>query len=177
MQTYVAFLRGINVGGHHKAPMKELKTLLEKNNYKNILTLLNSGNIILDTEVASTEKLEHELTILLESHFQFPIPTVIRSKEVILAMLASKPFQQVKVHKDIRLYVSFLYEKLDKSISLKEMEDESFTFVKITDEELFSVLDLTKSKTTKAMEKMDKAFNKKLTTRNWNTIEKIGAKL
>lgn len=177
MKTYIAFLRGINVGGHHKVPMKELKALLEKHHYKKVITLLNSGNIILDADVASAEQLEHELTTLLERYFQFSIPTVVRSKEVFLAMLEDNPFQQVDVHKDIRLYVSFLYEKLDKNISLKEMEDESFTFIKTTDDELFSVLDLSKNKTTKAMEKMDKVFTKKLTTRNWNTIEKIGDKL
>ena len=45
-RKYVAFLRGINVGGHHKVPMSELKELLESEGMSNISTLLNSGNAI-----------------------------------------------------------------------------------------------------------------------------------
>ena len=46
METFVALLRGINVGGHHKVPMAELRTELEKLGYSKVNTLLNSGNII-----------------------------------------------------------------------------------------------------------------------------------
>ncbi|MGY8913954.1 MAG: DUF1697 domain-containing protein, partial [Flavobacteriales bacterium] len=45
---YIAFLRGINVGGHHKVPMAVLKTEFEKLGFKNIVTLLNSGNILFE---------------------------------------------------------------------------------------------------------------------------------
>ena len=46
LQQYVALLRGINVGGHHKVPMADLKKLLANLGFTNITTLLNSGNVI-----------------------------------------------------------------------------------------------------------------------------------
>ena len=46
---YVAFLRGINISGKNKIPMNELKKEFEKNRYKNVITYLNSGNIIFES--------------------------------------------------------------------------------------------------------------------------------
>ncbi|WP_121665796.1 DUF1697 domain-containing protein [Mesonia aquimarina] len=177
MKTYIAFLRGINVGGKHKVPMKDLKILLKNNNYQNIITLLNSGNIIFDSVENSEEKIQENLSELLEENFGFSIPTVVKTKGEIQEMLSENPFQSIEMSKDIRLYVSFLYEEFNEKNSLKSLEDESFHIIRITKTEIVSVLDLAKGKSTKAMEKMDKFFQKKLTTRNWNTLVKIGAKL
>ncbi|EPR73829.1 hypothetical protein ADIWIN_1189 [Winogradskyella psychrotolerans RS-3] len=46
MQTYIALLRGINVGGHKKVPMAELKELLSKSGLNNVKTYIQSGNVI-----------------------------------------------------------------------------------------------------------------------------------
>ena len=50
MEKYIALLRGINISGKNKIPMKDLKINLEDLNYKNVLTYLNSGNIIFESE-------------------------------------------------------------------------------------------------------------------------------
>ena len=46
MKTYIALLRGINVGGHNKLPMRELVQLLEEIGLKNIKTYIKSGNVV-----------------------------------------------------------------------------------------------------------------------------------
>ena len=177
MKTYVAFLRGINVGGHHKVPMKDLKCLLEKNNYKNVTTLLNSGNIIFDGDEASAEEIQQQLSCMLEEKFGFSIPTLVKTKNEIITILEHNPFLSVSLNKDLKLYVSFVFDPLPKQLNLKDLETESFKIIKINSREIYSVLNNTKGKTTKAMENMDRHFNKSLTTRNWNTIVRIGKKL
>lgn len=47
---YIVLLRGINISGKNKISMSELKKVLEENNYKNVITYLNSGNVILESE-------------------------------------------------------------------------------------------------------------------------------
>ena len=47
---YVVLLRGINISSKNKIAMCELKELLKNNNYKNVVTYLNSGNIILEID-------------------------------------------------------------------------------------------------------------------------------
>lgn len=51
MKRYIALLRGINVGGNNKIAMPELKAAFEQRGFQNILTYINSGNIIFDSEL------------------------------------------------------------------------------------------------------------------------------
>ena len=65
---YAVFLRGINISGKNKIPMKELKAILSKNGYPNAETLLNSGNIVLSSHKRETE-LSHHITTLIKENF------------------------------------------------------------------------------------------------------------
>ncbi len=69
MTKYVAFLRGINVGGHHKVPMAELRTLLEDMEFREVKTLLASGNVILETTRANSKTLSKKIEKRLEDKF------------------------------------------------------------------------------------------------------------
>jgi uncharacterized protein (DUF1697 family) len=51
---YIALLRGINVGGKNKVSMKELKKLLEENDFQEVGTYINSGNIIFSGDNSMT---------------------------------------------------------------------------------------------------------------------------
>lgn len=47
---YIALLSGINISGKNKIDMSELKKLFEDNNYHNVKTYLNSGNVIFESD-------------------------------------------------------------------------------------------------------------------------------
>lgn len=47
---YIILLRGININGKNKIAMAELKKVLENNDFLNVVTYLNSGNIILESK-------------------------------------------------------------------------------------------------------------------------------
>ncbi|MEJ1221224.1 DUF1697 domain-containing protein [Sediminicola sp. 1XM1-17] len=178
LQTYVAFLRGINVGGHHKVPMVELKSQLHKLGLKNIATLLNSGNIIFQSSDEDILGLEHRISTHLEKTFGFPIPIILRPSGTITDLLLHDPFALEEHTKDIRLFVSFLKKDNGSHIKLPYVHpDLSFTIIHKRDLTIFSILDLSKSKTPKAMEALERLFGKEITTRNWNTIQRIGKKL
>lgn len=174
MEKFVAFLRGINVGGHHKVPMVELKELLDKMGFTNISTLLNSGNIVFDSKEPDTLKIEDTLSKQLEDHFGFSIPTMIRMGSSIQDLAAQEPFKDIKLTKDIRLYVSFLKEEKESELQLPyTSEDSSFKILRLKDLCICSVLDIAIGKTPKAMGILEKEYGKDITTRNWNTIIKI----
>ena len=65
MNTYIALLRGINVGGHKKILMADLRNLLEKLNFKNVQTYIQSGNVVFQSSDVSTAFLE---TIIKKSN-------------------------------------------------------------------------------------------------------------
>ncbi len=177
-ERYIAFLRGINVGGHHKVPMADLRKALEKIDCKNVITLLNSGNVIFETVTDDIENLEKKISEKLEKIFRFQIPTIIRKSETINELFKEAPFKDVKITKDIRLYVSFLKENKQIDMELPWISsDNSYKIIKSRNEIILSVLDLSISKTPKAMIALEKSFGKDITTRNWKTIERIVKKL
>ena len=182
MQTktlqYLALLRGINVGGHHKVPMAELKRLLQTAGYQEVQTILNSGNVIFGATEQSNAKLAEQWEVLLEGHFGFPVPTIIRSVEELLLLAKQQPFQSIALTKDIRRYVSFLSKEMAPEIHYPwTSADRSFQILAKEGLHLLSVLDLSVTKTPKGMEALEKLFGKKITTRNWNTIERMIKKL
>ena len=178
MTTYIAFLRGINVGGYHKVPMAELRAALETLQCENIVTLLNSGNIIFDSAIEDIWQLETDISIHLEQIFGFSLPTILMNAKMIVGLVQNDPFKDLKLTKYRRFYVSFLQN--DPQIDLElpwKSEDGSFKIIDIRDHAILSLLELSKGKTSIAMGILEQKFGKNLTTRNWNTIKRIRKKL
>ena len=175
---YIAFLRGINVGGHHKVPMADLKAECRSLGFGDVITILNSGNIIFTADVKDPKRIEEILSTHLENHFGFSIPTIVRTKGSIQKIHAQDPFQGISVTPDKRLYISFLKNKVESELKLPWIsEDGSYKILFKQDRMILSVLDLSVSNTPKAMEVVEKNFGKNITTRNWKTIERIIKKL
>lgn len=171
----IALLRGINVGGYHKVPMAELRKEMENLGFSKVFTLLNTGNVIFETQ--KTTSLETKIEDYLQKVFGFPVPVLLRSFEEILAIVESNPFENIKINENIRLYVTFLKNEPKNELSLPYLsKDESFRIIKVKDKTVFSVLDLSKGKTVKGMDDLEQLFGKEVTTRNWNTIIKLSQK-
>src|SRR5687768_7550253 len=64
MNTYVILVRGINVGGKNKIPMSALKQCLEEEGFEDVHTLMQSGNVVLQSNLSAktvTDKIESAL--------------------------------------------------------------------------------------------------------------------
>ncbi|AGK52271.1 DUF1697 domain-containing protein [Bacillus sp. 1NLA3E] len=91
MRKYIAFLRGINVGGKNKISMPELKNLFEQNGFDDVATYINSGNIIFTSDKKDEKKLKEECEVLIKSKFQLNIPVSIISVNDLIAALNHAP--------------------------------------------------------------------------------------
>ncbi|MEM0577540.1 DUF1697 domain-containing protein [Flavobacterium polysaccharolyticum] len=174
MIAITGFLRGINVGGHHKVPMAELRDRLNEVGCINVRTLLNTGNFVFDTTQTNIQDLENNIEDFISKSFGFPIPVILKTKKAISDLVEDNPFMKTNTHRDIRLYVSFLKDtpKLDLTIPYLSA-DKSYKIISIKDKTILSVLDLSTTKTPKGMDELEKLFGKNITTRNWNTIKKV----
>lgn len=169
---YVALLRGINVGGNKKVPMGDLKKAFEDAGFTDIVTILNTGNVVFS---AAKKAVEKDVQTLLEENFSFTIPFIIVPFETIEKLIAADPFKKVTVTKETRLYITFLPGKPTSKLKLPyKSEDDSFRIMTLIDEALVSVLDLSKTGTVDVMNIIEKEYGKNVTTRNWNTVLKIG---
>ena len=73
MKTFIALLRGINVGGHKKVPMAELRALLSKSGFENVQTYIQSGNVIFQTSENNIPNIESIIQKAIFDHFGFEI--------------------------------------------------------------------------------------------------------
>jgi uncharacterized protein (DUF1697 family) len=170
---YAAFLLGINLGTR-TVKMAALKALMEREGYADVATLLASGNVAFSAPKQRSERLAAALEAAYEKQFGFRIGVIVRTMAEIEMMLAAQPFKKVKVTADIRRYVTFLSERPQSLIPPRSPE-RGYRIIKVTKGEAYSVLDLGAfAQTPDVMKLLGKAYGKKITTRNWNTIEKLG---
>jgi len=96
MQNYVALLRGINVGGHRKISMQELRTLLSKSGLENVQTYIQSGNIIFEALEKDKRILENKIQNLILTHFGFEIPVLVLLRSELEIIFNNCPFSDDK---------------------------------------------------------------------------------
>lgn len=172
---YIAFLRGINVGGNKLIKMDALRKAFESLGFQNVKTLLASGNVLFEAPATGSSTLLNTIESGLEKIFKHQIDVILRTSDDIQKMIALNPFKSIKVTPDTRLYVSLLGEKPTSKLKIPyESADKKFRILYVTNDAVFSVLTLSPTnKTTDAMNILGKEFGKKITTRNWNTINKL----
>lgn len=107
MTIYVVLLRGINVGGHNKIKMAELREVLEKAGCKEVRTYIQSGNVVLASDLdgpSLKELIEREIN----AAFGLNIPAIIRSGADFEAILRDCPYDDSSLQEGETLHVSML---------------------------------------------------------------------
>ena len=169
---YVALLLGINVG-RRIVKMATLKALVEKEGYTKVRTVLASGNVRFEAGKATPAAIIKKLEPSLEKQFGFKIELIVRSIAEIEAILRSDPFKKITVGKSTRRYVTFLAER-SKKPEKPRIVSEHYKILKVTDGEVYSHLEVSDTlKTPDIMKTLGDSYGKKITTRNWNTVQKI----
>lgn len=79
MTTFVALLRGINVGKAKRVPVADLRGVLDGLGFGNLHTLLNSGNVVFTHPAGSAVTHAKSIADGLRSHFGFPVPVIVKT--------------------------------------------------------------------------------------------------
>lgn len=82
MPTFIALIRGINVGGHKQLAMSDVKAICESHGYTNVKTLLNSGNVVFEAKKADAKKLKDAIDANV----------ILVTPEELEKVLANSPF-------------------------------------------------------------------------------------
>jgi len=170
MNTYVAVLRGINVSGQRIIAMKDLKSLFQKAGFENVMTYIQSGNIVFGSTETSPKKIEKSIGNMIQEHYSFDVPVLVVSEEEMKKIYTNNPYIEKK--KDImKLHVTLLEKTPDAKLiaSVRDEKYQSDEFV-IDGSSIYLYCPdgygMTKFSTT--------FFEKKLgvpaTTRNWKTV-------
>ena len=91
MATYVAFLRGVNLGPNNKIAMPALRAMAEELGYTDVATYINSGNLII-TSPKKTATLEREISNAINDTFGRSIDVAVRTPEQLKKILVENPY-------------------------------------------------------------------------------------
>lgn len=94
MNTYVALLRGINVGGKNVLPMKELATVLQDLGLNEVQTYIQSGNVVFKTTRNSTQKLARDIKAAIGKNHEFVPQVLVLSIAELRDAIDSNPFPE-----------------------------------------------------------------------------------
>ena len=130
MTTYVAFLRGINVGGNNTINMKVLAKIFEDAGFSAVRTYINSGNVIFQSSATNQTKLEQIIEKSLVGTLNYSGRVLIRSQQEIEQTVAH--FPKIFREPDWKHNIIFLGDTidraniLDKFILKDEIEQNSY---------------------------------------------------
>lgn len=131
MNTYIALLKGINVGGHKKVPMAELRELLSKSGFKNVQTYIQSGNVILQSFEKNTQKIEVTIKKAILDSFGFEVSVLVLTRFNLKRIFDDSPFSEEKKKAS---YFMMLHDTPDdelvKEASEKVYEGEEYKIIK-----------------------------------------------
>jgi|SRR5690625_699527 len=170
--VYVALLRGINVGGKNKIDMKLLQQTFEKSGMSNVITYINTGNIIFSYQGSSTIELSQILEKTIHDNFELQIKVVVRSFNDISRIMETIP-NTLKNDKEMKSDVMFLWDEVDDESVLNLVIKPIIDTVKyVPGAILWSVdkINVTKSGMSRIV---GSKLYKQVTMRNVNTVRKI----
>lgn len=104
--TYALLLRGINVGGHRRVPMPELRTLLTGLGHTGVTTYLQSGNAVLTAASDDEDEVAAGIGRAVEEHFGFAVDCLVRSGAYLRAVADACPFPAAELEGK-QLHVTF----------------------------------------------------------------------
>lgn len=172
MQTFIALLRGINVGKANRIPMAELRALLAELGHEDVSTILNSGNAVFRASRGNSAAHAQAITSAILERFALQIPVVVKSQKELNDIIQGNPIDTALAD-HTRLLVAFVQapdalSSLDGIASLATPPERFIIGQHAA--YLHCASGILESKAAKAL--LGKA-GKACTTRNWATVLKL----
>ncbi len=173
MISYVLLLRGINVGGHRKLLMTDLKSLLNELDFSNVKTYIQSGNVTFSSaDTLSISKTEHLIAEIIQKKYGFEVPIILLTEKKIKKIVSENPYSDSANIE--QLYCTFIKNEPSQEAinSLSKVSFDPDVF-KVTKEVIYFKLigKASDSKITNGF--FEKKLGESCTTRNWKTTLKL----
>ena len=171
--SYVALLRGINVGGKHIVPMKQLAELFAECNCSKVCTYIQSGNVIFRASPATVKQLAKAVTKRMEDRFGFSAPVIIRSSEQLAQAIRANPFLKAgRLERELHMYFLAGEPRTEDVRSLdpgRSAPDEFY----VSGQEIYLYLPKGMARTKLTNAYFDSRLSTVATARNWATVLKL----
>jgi uncharacterized protein (DUF1697 family) len=174
MTRYVAFLRGVNVSGQKIIKMEYLREVFVKAGLSNVITFIQSGNVIFDAKESDIRKLTIALEDLLLNTLGYKVQVILRTFHELMELVKSDPFKDFETVENIKLYITLISAEPDKKLVFPMVSPKNdVEVIGKNNLDFFCLSKLQNGSYGFPNLFIEKEFRIPATTRNWNTICKI----
>jgi uncharacterized protein (DUF1697 family) len=175
MTTYVALLRGVNVGGHNSIAMADLRAMLGKMGFADARTLLQSGNAVFRAKTQAPAKLEQQLEAETKKRFGIGCDYHLRTADELDAVIAANPMTKEASADPSRFVVTFFKAPLDPAaVNAARAAIDGPEILRADGRHLYMYYPNGQGNS-KAAIVVGKALRVQGTGRNWNTVLMLAA--
>jgi len=172
-EPHIALLRGVNVGGKNILPMKDLATIFSRAGCQDVVTYIQSGNVVFSCDKAAPAHLRDVIQDAIQKRFGFSAPVVMRAATEVRRIATDNPFLRTGAAPEA-LHVAFLSSAPSASrVAGLDAQRSPPDELVVRGREIFLHLPggVGKSKLTNAY--FDRALETTSTVRNWRTVLKL----
>ena len=176
MTTHVALLRAVNVAAHNQVAMADLRDLLTAMGFRDVRSLLQSGNLVFGGGRLTGPALERRLEAEAARRLGLETDFFVRTADEWRTLVAKNPFREAAERDPGRLHVMFLKDApgaarakaLQATITGRET-------VAAAGRQAYVVYPDGSGRSKLTVARLEKGFGTRGTSRNWNTVMKLGA--
>ena len=174
MPVVVALLRGINVGGHNKVKMAELRALCDTLGLVNPRSVLQSGNLVFETESTDLESVRLRLESGIRDAFGFDVVVIARSEDAVKSIFQRHHFCAAQLDNPAKAAVAFLSDA-PRSDAVEDLceNNPGSELIQADDHELFIYYTDGMARSKLDTKRIETTLGLKSTTRNWNTSNRL----
>lgn len=172
---YISMLRGINVSGQKKIKMADLKALYENLSFTSVITYIQSGNVIFESNDSDVAHLRSRIEKSIEEKYQFHVPVDMRTNREIEEIINYCPYEEAGIEGNgTKILVAFLLsipssakvDKIKKYVVYPER-----LMVHGREVYLYCPNGYGRSKLSNRF--LESKLGAKATTRNWKSVQKL----
>jgi uncharacterized protein (DUF1697 family) len=171
MSRYIAFVRGVNVGGV-VLKMEDLKKMLEYIGFSNVSTYIQSGNALFDSREANKRRMEAEIAQEIKNKIDRDIVVIVKSVDELRRIAETHPLEDLGDPKN--LYVTFL--AYDPTVPDVETLMETMNEVdrhEVANRVVYSYYGQGYGNSKRSNNFIEKILKVSATTRNWAVVQKL----
>jgi uncharacterized protein (DUF1697 family) len=176
MTRSVALLRAINLGGYQRVSMTELRDFFKRLGFDDARTLLQTGNVVFESDGRSSAELERLLEAESARRLKLPTDYFVRSAAELSRVIARNPFHAEAKSDPSHLVVAFLKDAPKKdSVEALRAAIKGRERVEVEGKQAYIVYPdgIGRSKLTNVL--IERKLGARGTARNWNTVLKLAA--
>ena len=172
METFVALLRGINVGGKRKLPMAELKSLLSSLGFEDVVTYIQSGNVVFRGPRGDARELATGIEERITQVVGLDVAVMLRSPAKLAAIVSGNPFHDETDRSS--LHVVFLDRAPENEAAARlDPQRSPPDELSLRGAEIYLRLPNGSARTKLTLDYFERTLDARATARNWTTVNKL----